>query len=262
MFVLGGGLAVGAHLYLAPIQRWFGELLYAPDLRPHPELSFAELGERAGAIGAALLAADRLWTIGLTRSVVPPVVRRHVVGAGLVDLAPGRPRGRRCRASTTYLPGSSALYTSKKCWISATSCGVRSAMSWTSSQRGSPRRHADDLGVLAGLVLHVQHADRPGLDPHARVHRVLEQHQRVERIAVAAQRVGDEPVVGRIRRGREQPPVEEDPARRRGRSRTCCGCRAGSRSPRGCSPAWAPWSSSHRSIRRASTLTRRRRADR
>jgi len=56
-FVLGGGLAVGAHLYLAPIRHWFGELLYAPDLRPHPVLSFAELGEHAGAVGAAMLPA-------------------------------------------------------------------------------------------------------------------------------------------------------------------------------------------------------------
>jgi glucokinase len=56
MFVLGGGLAAGADLYLGPIQRWFTELLYAPDLRPHPGLAFAQLGERAGAVGAALLA--------------------------------------------------------------------------------------------------------------------------------------------------------------------------------------------------------------
>lgn len=55
MFVLGGGLAASADLYLAPIQRWFTELLYAPDLRPHPLLRFAELGEQAGAVGAALL---------------------------------------------------------------------------------------------------------------------------------------------------------------------------------------------------------------
>ncbi len=55
--VLGGGLAVGADLYLGPIERWFDALLYAPELRPHPELVFAELGEQAGAIGAALLAA-------------------------------------------------------------------------------------------------------------------------------------------------------------------------------------------------------------
>ncbi len=56
LFVLGGGLAQSPALYLGPIQRWFSELLYAPDLRPHPRLVFAQLGERAGAIGAALLA--------------------------------------------------------------------------------------------------------------------------------------------------------------------------------------------------------------
>jgi glucokinase len=56
MFVLGGGLAEGADLYFVPIQRWFGALLYAPDLRPHPRLAFAVLGEHAGAVGCALLA--------------------------------------------------------------------------------------------------------------------------------------------------------------------------------------------------------------
>jgi glucokinase len=60
LFILGGGLAEGWHLYLEPIRRWFGELLYAPDRRPHPELSFAALGERAGAIGAALLPTTRI----------------------------------------------------------------------------------------------------------------------------------------------------------------------------------------------------------
>lgn len=55
-FVLGGGLAVSPDLFLGPIQHWFTELLYAPDLRPHPDLVFAELGEHAGAVGAALLA--------------------------------------------------------------------------------------------------------------------------------------------------------------------------------------------------------------
>ena len=54
-FVLGGGLAASADLYLGPIQQWFTELLYAPHLRPHPTLVFAQLGERAGAVGAALL---------------------------------------------------------------------------------------------------------------------------------------------------------------------------------------------------------------
>ena len=55
MFVLGGGLAASGDLYLDPIQKWFTELLYAPDLRPHPELVFASLGERSGAVGAALM---------------------------------------------------------------------------------------------------------------------------------------------------------------------------------------------------------------
>ena len=58
-FVLGGGLADGADLYLGPIERWYHELLYAPDRRPHPALSFAQLGEHAGAIGAGLLALSR-----------------------------------------------------------------------------------------------------------------------------------------------------------------------------------------------------------
>lgn len=55
MLVLGGGLAVTADVFLAPIQHWFGELLYAPTLRTHPQIVFAQLGEQAGAIGAALL---------------------------------------------------------------------------------------------------------------------------------------------------------------------------------------------------------------
>jgi glucokinase len=55
MFVLGGGLAASGDLYLGPIQKWFTQLLYAPDLRPHPRLVFASLGERAGAVGAALM---------------------------------------------------------------------------------------------------------------------------------------------------------------------------------------------------------------
>jgi glucokinase len=59
MFVLGGGLAASADVLLEPIGRWFRALLYAPDLRPHPALVFADLGERAGAVGAALLTEHR-----------------------------------------------------------------------------------------------------------------------------------------------------------------------------------------------------------
>ena len=55
MFVLGGGLAAGADLYLDPIRRWFRELLYQPELRGLPAVAFASSYERAGAIGAALL---------------------------------------------------------------------------------------------------------------------------------------------------------------------------------------------------------------
>lgn len=55
MFVLGGGLAAGADLYLAPIIKWYGELLYQPHLRPMPRVEFAKWGPLAGAVGAALL---------------------------------------------------------------------------------------------------------------------------------------------------------------------------------------------------------------
>ncbi len=55
LFVLGGGLAAGSDLYLEPIRRWFGELLYQPHLRPVPGIEFARWGPLAGAVGAALL---------------------------------------------------------------------------------------------------------------------------------------------------------------------------------------------------------------
>jgi glucokinase len=55
VFVLGGGLAAGSDLYLDPIRRWFGELIYQPELRPLPDVAFARWGERSGAVGAALL---------------------------------------------------------------------------------------------------------------------------------------------------------------------------------------------------------------
>ena len=55
MIVIGGGLAGSGDLFLRPIQYWFGELLYSPELRPHPKLVLAKFAEHAGAIGAALL---------------------------------------------------------------------------------------------------------------------------------------------------------------------------------------------------------------
>ena len=56
LFVLAGGVAATPELYIGAISRWFHELLYAPALRPHPAIEFAQLGEYAGAVGAALLA--------------------------------------------------------------------------------------------------------------------------------------------------------------------------------------------------------------
>jgi glucokinase len=55
LFVLGGGLASSPDLYLDPIRRWYGELLYQPHLRAVPSIEFARWGPLAGAVGAALL---------------------------------------------------------------------------------------------------------------------------------------------------------------------------------------------------------------
>jgi glucokinase len=55
LFVLGGGLAAGAELYLDPIRRWYDQLLYQPNLREIPRIEFATWGPLAGAVGAALL---------------------------------------------------------------------------------------------------------------------------------------------------------------------------------------------------------------
>jgi glucokinase len=56
--VVGGGLAEAGELLLAPVRERFGELVLAPEHRPPVRIVAAELGERAGAIGARLLAQD------------------------------------------------------------------------------------------------------------------------------------------------------------------------------------------------------------
>ena len=89
--------------------------------------------------------------------------------------------------------------------------------------------HAEDLVVAALLVLHPEHADRAGPDQAARERRLLDQHQRVQRVAVLAEAVLDEPVVGRVLGGGEQRPVQPDPAACGGPPRTCCGRPWGSR---------------------------------
>jgi glucokinase len=57
MFVIGGGLSRAAHVYEDVLRQRFAEAVYASDLRPLPVLSFAVLGERAGAVGAAYYGA-------------------------------------------------------------------------------------------------------------------------------------------------------------------------------------------------------------
>jgi glucokinase len=57
-FVLGGGLVEASALLLPPTRRQLVGLLQAGEQRPPIEVVAAELGSRAGAIGAALLAAE------------------------------------------------------------------------------------------------------------------------------------------------------------------------------------------------------------
>ena len=58
--VVGGGLAEAGELLIGPVRERFGELVLAPDHRPPVRIVAAELGERAGAIGARLLAQELL----------------------------------------------------------------------------------------------------------------------------------------------------------------------------------------------------------
>ncbi len=56
VFVLGGGLSEAGDLLFAPVQRAFPALVEGGPDRPPPAVVPAEMGERAGAIGAALAA--------------------------------------------------------------------------------------------------------------------------------------------------------------------------------------------------------------
>ena len=57
-FVLGGGVAEAADVILEPVRGAFDRRAVSPDHRPGVEIVVAELGEQAGAIGAALLARN------------------------------------------------------------------------------------------------------------------------------------------------------------------------------------------------------------
>ena len=58
VFVIGGGLVEAADLVLPRTRQRFAELVLSGDFRPAVEIVPAVLGERAGAIGTALLASD------------------------------------------------------------------------------------------------------------------------------------------------------------------------------------------------------------
>ncbi|MFZ9623479.1 MAG: ROK family protein [Ilumatobacteraceae bacterium] len=55
VIVIGGGVSEAADVIMPMVKRWFVETLYSPEQRQHPDLRVAQLGEHAGAIGAALL---------------------------------------------------------------------------------------------------------------------------------------------------------------------------------------------------------------
>jgi glucokinase len=60
VIVLGGGVIESFAGDLSLIENYLSQSLYSSAARPHPRLSAATLGERAGAIGAALLVAENV----------------------------------------------------------------------------------------------------------------------------------------------------------------------------------------------------------
>ena len=57
------------------------------------------------------------------------------------------------------------------------------------------RHNAEHLVVGALLIPHPEHADGPAADEAPRERRLLQQHQRIERVAVVGESVLDEAVV-------------------------------------------------------------------
>jgi glucokinase len=59
MFVLGGGVAEAGEVLRAPTVRALEDRLTAPSYRPWPGVTIAQLGPKAGIVGAADLARRR-----------------------------------------------------------------------------------------------------------------------------------------------------------------------------------------------------------
>ena len=79
-----------------------------------------------------------------------------------------------------------------------------------SDQRGSPAGTHSNFASGPLLVGHPEHAHHPRPHVTAGERRLVEQHQRVERIAVLRERVGHEPVVGGVGGGSKEVAVEPD----------------------------------------------------
>jgi glucokinase len=59
VIVLGGGLISALGPVLGPVRRTFEEMTEGRQMRPPVKIVLAELGDRAGAIGAALIAREQ-----------------------------------------------------------------------------------------------------------------------------------------------------------------------------------------------------------
>jgi hypothetical protein len=70
----------------------------------------------------------------------------------------------------------------------------------------------DDLVVDSLFVAHPHHADGAGLDDGQRIHRLLAEHQRIERVPVVAVGARDEAVVGRIVHGAVEDAIQPQEA--------------------------------------------------
>jgi len=78
------------------------------------------------------------------------------------------------------------------------------------------QRDAHELVVGALLVDHAEDGHRPDADPAAREGRVADEDERVEGVAVLAERPFDEAVVGGVNGRGEEAPVKDDRVELRG----------------------------------------------